>query len=240
MSGKKLILTQEQLDEICGGNAAYLDNMYGGFKNIGNNEVTADGFLDGDFADPMTTDKHAEIHTDRGRQFSGIGTRGREKVSYMAYEGKENDAPVIYEVSKKEKWAKKNLNEEYKDPTMTNAKFTTGNVDNNGNQMKRSLGSMKTLKTRYRAAQANAQSTDPEKRKRGLSTLKTMDKNDPNLKYELGQYSNLQASAKNIRKMDKETFGKPEIDRSGSSNGNGKAHSKKDDEFSDGFITYDA
>jgi len=236
--GKKLILSQEQLDEICGGNSAYLDNEYSDFKNIGNNEVSADGFFEDDFGIPMLNKDWAM--QDRGRGYTGIGTRGRERVSYHAYENKDNEKPVIYEESKKSTWAKKHLNEEFKDPMLTNATFTTGNVDEFGGKKKRNVGSLKMAKTRYRAAMAQANSTDPEKRKRGQSILKTMDKNDPNLRREINQYDNLRASARSIRKLDSETFGKKQIDRGKPSNGNGKAHTPKDDEFSDGFITYDA
>lgn len=235
---KKLILSQEQLDEICDGNYAYLDNREGGFKNIGNNEITADGFLDDDFADPMLNKDWAM--QDRGRQYTGIGNHGRSRVSYHAYEGKKDERPVIYEESKKRTWAKKNLNEEYKDPMMLNSTFTTGNDNGNGGKETRNVGSMKTQKMRYRAAQALANSNDPEKKKRGMSTMRTMEKNDPNLRNEIDQYDKLRASAGSIRKMDSEVFGKKQIDRSGPSKGDGKAHSKKDDPFSDGFIHYDA
>jgi hypothetical protein len=235
---KKLILSQEQLDEICGGNSAYLDNEISDFKNIGNNEITADGYIDGDFGDPMLNRDWAM--QDRGRQLSRMHGYGLGRASYHAYESKKSEKPVIYEESKKSTWAKKHLNEEFKDPMLVNATFTTGNENASGDKKKRNVGSLKTAKLRYRAAQAQANSTDPEKRKRGLSTLKTMDKNDPNLKQEIDQYDKLRASAKNIRKLDSEVFGKKQIDRSGPSKGNGKAHTPKDDEFSDGFITYDA
>lgn len=235
---KKLILSQEQLDEICGGNSAYLDNEISDFKNIGNNEITADGYIDGDFGDPMLNRDWAM--QDRGRQLSRMHGYGLGRASYHAYESKKSEKPVIYEESKKSTWAKKHLNEEFKDPMLVNATFTTGNENASGDKKKRNVGSLKTAKLRYRAAQAQANSTDPEKRKRGLSTLKTMDKNDPNLKQEIDQYDKLRASGKNIRKLDSEVFGKKRIDRSGPSKGNGKAHTPKDDEFSDGFITYDA
>lgn len=233
---KKLILTQEQLDEICNGNSAYLDNPTD-FKHNGNNEVNVDG-VPGDYygegdkvGGKVTTDKYGKMVANP-IGFPGYGSRGNGKDGFRA--------PIFFYESTKKNWEKKNLDEEYRDPTMTNATFTTGNVDEKGNKEKRGLGSMKTLKTRYRAAQALARSTDPEKRKRGKSTLNTMDKNDPNLKYELGQYATLQANAKNMRKNEKELFGKPEIDRRGKSNGTGSAKSKKDDPFSDGIISYDA
>ena len=234
---KKLILSQSQLDEICGGNSAYLDNDTSDFKNVGNNEITPDGYVDGDFGKPMLNRDWAM--QDRGRQLSRMHGYGLGRASYHAYESKETEKPVIYEESKKSTWAKKHLNEEFKDPMLANATFTTGNENESGNKEKRNVGSLKTAKLRYRAAQAQANSTDPEKRKRGLSTLKTMDRNDPNLKQEIDQYDRLRASAKSIRKMDSEVFGKKQIDRSGPSKGNGKAHTQKDDEFSDGFITYD-
>lgn len=230
--GKKLIITQEQLDEICGGNSAYLDNPTD-FNARGNNEVNVDGVVDDYFGEgdkengKITTDKYGKMLAPN-IGFAGYGGRGRDGFR----------SPVFFYESTKKNWEKDNLDEEYKDPSMTNAKFTTGKVDSNGNAEKRSLGSMKTLKTRYRAAQALARSTDPEKKKRGENTLKTMDKNDPNLKYELGQYSNLQANAKNIRKNKKELFGEPEKKRRG--NTKSTLSPKTNDDFSDGFITYDA
>jgi hypothetical protein len=235
---KKLILSQKQLDEICGGNSSYLDNEFDDFKHIGNNEITADGFVDGDFGDIMLNKDWAM--QDRGRGYTGLGTRGRERVSYLAYENTDNDKPVIYEDFKKKDWNKRYLNEEFKDPMLVNATFATGNSDENGNIKNRSIGSIKTEKLRYRAAQALAKSNDPEKRKRGEQTLKTMEKNDPNLKFEIDKYDNLRRVAKGIRKTDKEVFGKNIINRNGTSNGDGKAHTPKDDEFSDGILSYDA
>lgn len=223
MGKKTLILSQKQLDEISGGNSAYLDNISNDFAENGSNEVFVgekNGKCD---AEPMVTDKFSKsLTTNNG--FTGYGGHGRDFTRM----------PLFFE-SKKE-WVKKNLNEEYTDPTMTSATFATGKKDKNGNVEHRNLGSMKTQKMRFGAAQAKANSSDPTLKKQGEATMKTMLKNDPNLSAEIQQYGAKQKSAEMSRKAEKETLGTPILNRNKPSQGNGKAHTNKDNL---GIITYD-
>ena len=57
-----------------------------------------------------------------------------------------------------------------------------------------------TLKWRYGAAKKKAQSTDPTIRQQGISTMKTMEKNNPNLKQIETQYNAAMANDANIKK----------------------------------------
>ena len=60
--GKKTVyFTKKQLDEIEGANFAYLDNASSDFTNNKLNQTYASGTLDGHDADPITTDKVADM-----------------------------------------------------------------------------------------------------------------------------------------------------------------------------------
>lgn len=58
MSKKTLILTKEQIDEICGGNYSYLDGMATkpDMASVFSTETSCDGGVDDGYADPTATD----------------------------------------------------------------------------------------------------------------------------------------------------------------------------------------
>ena len=104
MSGKKLILTQKQLDEITGGvDFSYLDGLASGDPgDIYANQVSADGGMDTNKypKKPLTTDDYADTMTRDAwpRDSRSYGKNG----NYIPQN--------LYEMSKKE-WEEKKLKE---------------------------------------------------------------------------------------------------------------------------------
>lgn len=218
MAKKTLIISQKQLDEIVGGNISYLDNEGEDFAENGNNEVFTGDKLDGKDAEPYTTDQHAQERSlDYGPWIPG--GRGGTKSAMVYTNG-------LIACSKKE-WAKKNLNEE-------NESLKNNTYGDNENRVSNTNAS--TLKWRYGAAKKKAQSTDPTIRQQGISTMKTMEKNNPNLAQIETQYNAamkgneiLKQAAKN--RGEANAFQKP----GGTKNHGGTAHTKKNNVT----ITYD-
>lgn len=92
---KKVILTQKQLDEICGGDSSYLDGIGTDFRKDGTNAVyTGEKRSDGSDDEPMTT-KDVDLTL--------------PKPPYYYYW--RNIPRTRYFESKKSDWAKKNLRE---------------------------------------------------------------------------------------------------------------------------------
>ena len=218
MAKKTLIISQKQLDEIVGGNSSYLDNEGEDFAENGNNEVFTGDKLDGKDAEPYTTDQHAQERSlDYGPWIPG--GRGGTKSAMVYTNG-------LIACSKKE-WEKKNLNEE-------NESLKNNTYGDNENRVSNTNAS--TLKWRYGAAKKKAQSTDPTIRQQGISTMKTMEKNNPNLAQIETQYNAamkgneiLKQAAKN--RGEANVFQKP----GGTKNHGGTAHTKKNNVT----ITYD-
>ena len=218
MAKKTLIISQKQLDEIVGGNTSYLDNEGEDFAENGNNEVFTGDKLDGKDAEPYTTDQHAQERSlDYGPWIPG--GRGGTKSAMVYTNG-------LIACSKKE-WEKKNLNEE-------NESLKNNTYGDNENRVSNTNAS--TLKWRYGAAKKKAQSTDPTIRQQGISTMKTMEKNNPNLAQIETQYNAamkgnqiLKQAAKN--RGEANVFQKP----GGTKNHSGTAHTKKNNVT----ITYD-
>lgn len=218
MAKKTLIISQKQLDEIVGGNSSYLDNEGEDFAENGNNEVFTGDKLDGKDAEPYTTDQHAQERSlDYGPWIPG--GRGGTKSAMVYTNG-------LIACSKKE-WEKKNLNEE-------NESLKNNTYGDNKNRVSNTNAS--TLKWRYGAAKKKAQSADPTIRQQGISTMKTMEKNNPNLAQIETQYNAamkgnqiLKQAAKN--RGEANAFQKP----GGTKNHGGTAHTKKNNVT----ITYD-
>lgn len=101
MSKKTLILSQKQLDEICGGNSAYLDGLASAPDMAPNfaSEITADGAVDDGYADPVTTDDYAHSMTNDWRGNAKLHGMGPITVREMTVR------------EWKEKYLKKNINE---------------------------------------------------------------------------------------------------------------------------------
>lgn len=174
--GKKIILTQRQLDEIVGGNAAYLDNVDSDFKKDGANMVYSGEKYDNKDCEPTTTDKISKSMK-RNAGFYGLNRAG-------------NLTMPVYIESKKSEW------ETINEINSNLADHTYGTKDNRVSNTNAS-----TLKWRYGAAKKKAQSTDPTIRQQGISTMKTMEKNNPNLKQIEAQYDADMANDANLKKF---------------------------------------
>ena len=210
MAKKTLILSQKQLDEIVGGNSAYLDNLGNDFAENANNEIYSGDKLDGKDAEPYTTDQHAhERSLDYGPWIPG--GRGGTKSAMVYTNG-------MIACSKKD-FERSVINE-------TNSSLINNTYGDDKNRVTNTNAS--TLKWRYGADKKKAQSSDPTIRQQGISTMKTMEKNNPNLAQIESQYNaamnndaNLKQSAKNRGQQN--VFQKP----GGTRNNGGTAHSQK-------------
>ena len=218
MSKKTLILSQKQLDEIVGGNSAYLDNLDNDFAEDATNQVYSGDKLEDKDADPYTTDQHAhERSLDYGPWIPG--GRGGTKSAMVYTNG------LIKK--KKKEWAKKMLKED-------NQNLVNNTYGDDKNRVSNTNAS--TLKWRYGAAKKKAQSSDPTIRQQGISTMKTMEKNNPNLSQIESQYNAAMASDANLKQAaadrgEQNVFQRP----GGKKNTGGSAHTKKNNIT----ITYD-
>ena len=81
MKRKKIILTQKQLDEICGDNFTYLDGLAltPDLPDNYSNEITTNGSIDNAYPDPTNTDDLAHDMTNNTRGYWGL--RGMGSVS---------------------------------------------------------------------------------------------------------------------------------------------------------------
>lgn len=174
---KRVILTQKQLDEIVGCNTAYLDNIGSDFNEFdGANYVyTGDKTENGD-AKPLTTDKLAK-QMRRDSSFYGLN----RNISVQT---------PIYVETKKSDWENKIFED--------NQNLVNRTYGDNKNRVSNTNAS--TLKWRYGAAKKKAQSSDPTIKQQGISTMKTMEKNNPNLKQIEAQYNNAMANDANIKR----------------------------------------
>ena len=174
---KRVILTQKQLDEIVGCNTAYLDNVGSDFNEFdGANYVyTGDKTENGD-AKPLTTDKAAK-QMRRDSSFYGLN----RNISVQT---------PIYVETKKSDWENKIFED--------NQNLVNRTYGDSKNRVSNTNAS--TLKWRYGAAKKKAQSSDPTIKQQGISTMKTMEKNNPNLKQIETQYNNAMANDANIKR----------------------------------------
>ena len=78
MSKKTLILTKEQIDEICDGNYSYLDGLATkpDMASVFSTEVSSDGSVESGYADPTATDDYSGDMTNDWRgnaKLHGLG-----------------------------------------------------------------------------------------------------------------------------------------------------------------------
>ena len=107
---KKIILTQSQIDEICGNNYAYLNDlaMKPDIGNIYGNEITTDGDIEDGYPTPTTTDDKARTMVNNTNSF--FRTRGLGST-------------ILREMSKSE-WEKMMMEEkEHGNKLLNNRKF---------------------------------------------------------------------------------------------------------------------
>ena len=207
---KKLILSQKQLDEIVGGDMSYLDNEHDDFVEDANNNVYSNGKLTNKDGEPLTTDKYAKERViDYGAYAPGGigGTKGAIVSPRMV-------------ACSKNTWNKKNLSED-------NQNLVNNTYGDDKNRVSNTNAS--TLKWRYGAAKAKAQSSDPTVRQQGISTMKTMEKNNPNLSQIESQYNSAMANDANLKQAAKNRGEQNVYQKEGGTkiSGNGKAHTPK-------------
>ena len=158
MSKKTLILTQKQLDEIVGGNSAYLDNIDSDFVQDGANKVYTGEKTDDADTKPVTNDKFAK-QINRNYGYYGYGRTVK------------SDAPLMMTCSKGE-WEKRNLiKEDNQDLVGSNFGIGQSVKDNmvaandsaGANAVKKgnvSYGNAKVIKSRMEKLQKQAQKGD--------------------------------------------------------------------------------
>ena len=199
MARKKIILTQRQLDEICGDNSTYLDGLAltPDLSSNYSNEITTNGDIEDAYPEPITTDDLASDMTNNTRGYWGL--RGMGSVS------------TIREVTKKE-WEKEFIiNED--NQRLKNRVFGATN-DSEG----KSYDATKKNISRYRIAAQKAKSGSPEEKQKALRTMQKMQNNWSGLGIATNQYETAKAVDKQIN---------PGIKSAPKNAGNGKAHTKK-------------
>lgn len=172
MKKKRLILSQEQLDEICGGDSSYLDGLSKtpDMGSIFSTEVSADGGIEDGYADPTTTDDIASDMTNDWRgnaKLHGMGPitvrewkeiyleekeHGNARLKNLQF-GAQNGAPGKSYGATKTALCRKNAAEETMRTGATpeikqKAANTVANMKNN-------WSGIDNAETQYNAAKAN-------------------------------------------------------------------------------------
>lgn len=161
MKKKTLILTQEQINEICGGAYGYLDSLDSDLSP--NNETSAEGSL--------TNDRGKQIFPQNAKTDDISSEMTPELQRLSISHGKGNSK--IYEMSKKD-WERKKLYNEAKlmhgNKRLKNRKFG----DSNGQYSESELNQQNY---RYREALKDSRSSDPQKQEKGAKSLQRMANN---------------------------------------------------------------
>ena len=175
MARKKIILTQRQLDEICGDDSTYLDGLAltPDLSSNYSNEITTNGDIEDAYPEPITTDDLASDMTNNTRGYWGL--RGMGSVS------------TIREVTKKEFI----INED--NQRLKNRVFGATS-DSEG----KSYDATKKSISRYRIAAQKAKSGSPEDKQKALRTMQKMQNNWSGLGVATNQYETAKAVDKQI------------------------------------------
>lgn len=193
MSKKTLILSQEQLDEICGG-GAYLEAV-GTIPDMGqvfSKEVSADGFDDDEnYGDPQTTDLYAG---DMSRPVHGYGAGG---------------AAVIREM-KKSDWEREFVLETKKKTTFGNKRLNN-TLFGNGDQYNYDNITVNNCRRRKQEKILRNPGSSEEEKEDAAQTLGQMDRNNPQMKSAANRLRTAQ-NVDNIIQGDKIEGTKIEID----------------------------
>ena len=197
MRRKKIILTQKQLDEICGDNFTYLDGLAltPDLADNYSNEISTNGSIDNAYPDPTTTDDLAHDMTNNTRGYWGL--RGMGSVS------------TIREISKKD-WEKEILE--------TNQHLTGRTFGATSETPGKSYAAVTTNKSRLNKAIKQSKSANPLLKQKALNTIQKMQNNGSTSRVAFNQYET-------AKKVDKQI--NPGIKSAPKNAGNGKAHSKK-------------
>lgn len=197
MGKKRIILTQKQLDEICGDNSTYLNGlaMTPDLGDIYSTEITTNGSIDGAYPDPTTTDDYASDTTNNVRGYWGL--RGMGSMS------------TLREMTKKE-WEQKI----FEDNQRLKHRIFGCTSDSEG----KSYDATKKNISRFNIAQRKLKNGNQEEKQKAAKTIERMKKNWNGLGVASNQYETAKKIDKDIR---------PTIKSAPKNNGNGKAHSPK-------------
>lgn len=182
MAKKTLILSQKQLDEICGGDSSYLDGLSTrpDMGDVFSTEITADGGVDVGYAKPTTTDDVADDMTN--------DWRGNAKLHGMG--------PITVREMKKSEWDRMYLGEEEEHG---NARLKNLNFGAKNGEEGKSYGATKTALCRKRAAEKTMQTGGtPEIKAKAANTVANMKANWSGIDNAETQYNAAKANDKNI------------------------------------------
>lgn len=190
---KKIILSQKQLDEICGGNSEYLDGL-GEKPDVGNifsTEVSTDGSVDHGYPNPTTTDDFANTLTNNWSRSYGLKSSG---------------AVTLREMSKKE-WENM-MTEEHEHGNKRLKQRVFG-----GEHEVKKYGSAKRSINRLKNAERNLKNGSPEMKRKAAQTIRTMKKNWKDIDVAKSQYDTAKYNDKLIQqnKIEKTVTSDPSI-----------------------------
>jgi hypothetical protein len=167
MGKKKIILTQKQLDEVCGDNYAYLEGLAltPDLSDMYSNEITTNGGLEGAYPNPTTTDDYADDFTNNTRGYWGL--RGMGSVSTIREMTKKEWEHFIFE---------------------TNQRLKNRNFGVKGER--ETYYSTTSNKSRLKKAQEVTKTGSPEEKAKAFKTIRTMQQNNPNLQQNISKLDN--------------------------------------------------
>lgn len=184
MAKKTLILSQQQLDEICGGDSSYLDGltMTPDMPDVFADEISADGTVDNGYADATTTDDIAHDLTN--------SWRGNAKLHGMG------PVTVRENIMSVREWRNKYLREEQEHG---NARLKNLQFGAKDGQAGKSYGATKTALCRKRAAEKTAQTgATPEIKQKAANTVAKMRNNWSGIDNAQTQYNAAKAGDKAV------------------------------------------
>ena len=202
MGKKTLILSQSQIDEICGGDSSYLDGLAltPDMENVYGNEVSAEGAVENGYAEPMTTDDFSHDLTN--------DWRGNAKLHGMG-------PCALREMTLKE-WKIRNLNE-------GNGRLEHMQFGAQNGEKGKSYGATKmNLSRLHRAEEKSRNGASPEEKAKAAQTVQKMKNNWSGIESAEVQYNAAKINDKTNRQN------KPEgtvITSSPKQSGNGLGHS---------------
>lgn len=183
MSKKTLILTKEQIDEICDGNYSYLDGMATkpDMASVYSTEVSSDGGIDDGYADPTTTDDFSNDMTN--------DWRGNAKLHGMG--------PITVREWKEKHLKKLSVKEEQEhgNARLKNVKF--GAKD--GEAGKSYTATKMALSRKRDAEERMRNGSTPEEKMKGAETLRKMRKNWAGIDNAETQYNAAKNTDKSIQ-----------------------------------------
>ena len=179
MSKKTLILSQKQLDEICGGDCSYLDGLANkpDMGDIFSTEVSSDGGIDGGYAEPTTTDDVSHDMTNNWR--------GNAKLHGMG--------PITVREMTKKDWDKEYLSED------GNSALKNVNFGATNGEVGKSYAATKTnLSRRNKALETMKTGATPEIKQKAAVTVQKMQNNWSGMDAAENQYNAAKATTKSI------------------------------------------